>query len=319
VSEMRLVHSLDAHVDVLWGDQLLLRYVHRPATPQLESPKPYLHPLHTLGGDLVTAYRPWDHIWHKGISLALPHVGPENFWGGVTFLRDRGYEQLDNNGAMRHVAFDRLSAGDGRARIDERLEWITQAGEHWFDEQRSLRATVMEDAWVLSFGSAIVNRSGRDLAFGSPTTNGRPDAGYGGLLWRGPRSFTGGDVLTPDGVVAEESAMGDRGPWLAFVGRQDGTLHPNTLAFFDDPANPVVPTPWFVRSGPYAVVCPAPFFHDELTVADGETLTLRCDVAIADGAWTEQDVEAFRAGPLEAVRSAAGSEQPRAAGAGVGA
>jgi hypothetical protein len=54
-----------------------------------------------------------------------------------------------------------------------------------------------------------------------------------------------------------------------------------------------------VRSTPYAVAGPAPFFHDETALGDGETLALRCDVAIADGAWGEDDVEAFRAGPLQ--------------------
>jgi hypothetical protein len=204
---------------------------------------------------------------------------------------------------MRHVGFDELAAHDGRARMQERLQWVTQAGEHWFDERRSVTATVVGAAWVLSFATAIVNRSGRDLDFGSPTTNGRPDAGYGGLLWRGPRSFTGGDVLAPGGVRGEDAVMGGRAPWIAFVGRQDETLRANTLAFFDDASvNPVAPTPWFVRSGVYAVACPAPFFHEELNVPDGETLTLRCDIAIVDGAWSEQDVEAFASGPLEEVR-----------------
>ena len=83
----------------------LFRYVYRPGDPQLESPRPYFHPVTTLGGDVVTIYRPHDHVWHKGIALSLPHVGPDNFWGGPTF-RDGGYVQLPNDGAMRHDGFD---------------------------------------------------------------------------------------------------------------------------------------------------------------------------------------------------------------------
>jgi len=295
--DLRLVHTLGEHVDVRWGDGLLFRYVHRPDVPQLESPKPYLHPVHTPAGDLVTAYRPHDHVWHKGIQLALPHVGPENFWGGVTWVRGEGYAQLANNGSMRHAGFEALEAEDGAARIVERLEWVTQDGEHWIDERRTLGARMLGDAWLLTFASELRNRSGRELPLGSPTTNGRPNAGYGGLLWRGPRCFSGGDVLAP-GVRGEEAAMGARAPWLAFVGTQDETLRRTTVAFFDasDP-------PWFVRSTPYAVAGPAPFFHEEHALADGDELELRCDVAIADGAWSEDDVEAFRAGVLEEVAS----------------
>ena len=82
MTHLRIVHAADQHVEVLWGELPLARYVYRPDVPQLESPKPYLHPVRTLAGDVVTAYRPPDHVWHKGIQFALPHVGTENFWGG---------------------------------------------------------------------------------------------------------------------------------------------------------------------------------------------------------------------------------------------
>jgi hypothetical protein len=290
VSSLRIVHALDSHVVVAWGEVPLVRYVHRPDVPQLESPKPYLHPVRTLSGDLVTAYRPHDHVWHKGIQLALPHVGPENFWGGVTWVRGEGYRQLENNGSMDHVEFDALEADGETARIAERLAWHTQAGEHWIDERRELQFRVLGDAWVLSWFSELENVSGRSLDFGSPTTHGRPNAGYGGLLWRGPRSFTGGEVIVPGGPVPEEEAMGSTRPWVAFVGTHDETIRRTTLAFFADGAEP----PWFVRSGPYAVCGPAPWFHAEQTLGDGESLTLGCDVAIADGAWTAEQIEAFR-------------------------
>lgn len=292
MSELKITHALGSHVDVAWEDVTLFRYVHHPDVPQLESPKPYLHPVRTLGGDVVTAYRPHDHIWHKGIQLALPHVGTENFWGGVTWIRGQGYEQLDNNGSMDHAGFEALEADGDRALIDERLEWHTQAGEHWIDERRALGVRVLGDStWVLSWTSEIENRSGQDLALGSPTTNGRPNAGYGGLLWRGPRCFTGGQVLTPEGVRYEDDVMGTSGPWIAFLGTHDETMRHSTLAFFSDPQ-----PPWFVRSGPYAVAGPAPWFHEEETLAAGGSVALHCEIAIADGAWSAQDAEAFRAG-----------------------
>src|SRR5215475_6892483 len=98
--ELRVSHVLDHHVTACAGDVEILTYVYRPDTPRLESPKPYLHPLRTLDGSLVSAYRPHDHVWHKGIAWSLPNVGPANFWGGVTYTRDRGYVQLPNDGSM---------------------------------------------------------------------------------------------------------------------------------------------------------------------------------------------------------------------------
>jgi methane monooxygenase PmoA-like len=301
---LRLVHALGAHVELRRGDVTLLRYVHCPDVPQLESPKPYFHPVRTLDGELVTAYRPHDHIWHKGIQFAYPHVGADNFWGGVTWVRDRGYEQLPNNGAMRHVAFDALEADGDEARIDERLAWITEPGEHILDERRRIGVRVLGGAWVLSLATTLSNRSGRELVFGSPTTNGRPDAGYGGILWRGPRSFTGGTVLASGGVRGEEDVMGATAPWAAFVGRHDETIRSSTIAFFDSDDNDIAPTAWFARSGPYATVGPAPFFDVEHTLAPGAELSLRYHIAIADGELDEEEIEALRPRALAGVASA---------------
>ncbi len=76
----------------------VFRYVYEDLTDQLESPRPHLNPLRSLDGDVVSIYRPHDHLWHRGISVALPNVGEHNFWGGVTYTREQGYVQLPNNG-----------------------------------------------------------------------------------------------------------------------------------------------------------------------------------------------------------------------------
>lgn len=268
-------------IAVSWQDTELLRYTYQPPEPQVESPRPYLHPVRTLGGDLVSIYRPHDHVWHKGIAWSLPNVGPANFWGGPTFVRDAGYQQLANNGAMRHRDFEQLSDGDD-VRVVHTLDWITEQSETWFAERRSLRVMLVDGGWLLDFATALTNVSGQEIAIGSPTTAGRPDAGYGGLMWRGPRSFSGGQVLLPDAEGGDE-LMGTRAPWLGFRGRHDGHGRFSTLVFLDAPTNPGHPTKWFVRSQPFACACPAPFFAAEVPVAADETLSLRYGVVIADG------------------------------------
>jgi methane monooxygenase PmoA-like len=282
VNELRLAREDDQSLQIWYGDQRLARYVYRPTDAQLESPRPYWHPIHTLGGDQVSLYRPHDHVWHKGIAWSLPNVGTENFWGGPTYLRDRGYVQLDNDGAMAHREFVRLTADAEHVGALERLAWVTQSGEVWFDEQRQFTVTVDADAWILAFATRFTNVAGREVVIGSPTTQGRHNAGYGGLFWRGPRSFTGGTVYAPEGAGADE-LMGIRAPWLGFTGRHDETNRSSTLVFVDAPGNAGHPTQWFVRSEMFACVCPAPFFSTEHTVADGEALTLRYAVVIADG------------------------------------
>ncbi|HLT11073.1 MAG TPA: PmoA family protein [Micromonosporaceae bacterium] len=280
----RLVHDLGYALSLHYGPTELVRYVYQPTDAQVESPRPYFHPMRTLAGDLVSLYRPHDHVWHKGLAWSLPNVGAENFWGGPIYLREGGYQQRSNNGAMRHDGFDRVELHDGQVTVEERLTWVTEAGEAWFAEARSMRIAVEPDAgaWVLLFGTHLVNQSGHDVVFGSPTTQGRPNAGYGGLFWRGPRSFTGGSVHTPAGAGGDE-LMGVREPWLAFSGRHDDHGRQSTVVMVDAATNAGHPTKWFVRSTPFACFCPAPFFDTEVTLAPGAELALRYAVVVADG------------------------------------
>jgi hypothetical protein len=252
---------------------VLCRYVYRPPEPAVESPRPYFHPVRTLTGDLVSIYRPHDHVWHKGISWSLPHVGPQNFWGGPTFVRDKGYVQLDNNGRQAHRAL----TVSGTA-VWQELDWLASDGALWFQEERHLHWSVVDGGWVLEFTTAMKNVTDAVIPIGSPTTAGRPDAGYGGLMWRGPRSFTDGEVLLPTGTGGDE-LMGSRAPWLAYRGRHDGHGRTSTLVFVAEE-----PVMWFVRATPFACVCPAPFFAAEVPVGPGETLRLSYAVAVADGA-----------------------------------
>jgi Methane oxygenase PmoA len=275
----------DGPIACNWDGVELFRYVWEPTEPDLESPRPYLHPIRTLAGDEVSLYRPHDHVWHKGIAWSLCEVGGMNFWGGPTYRRDRGYVQLHNNGRMRHDRFIEVAVRDGALRIDEDLTWTTEQGEIWIAEQRRIAVSVHQGdaAWRLSFATRMRNVSGQAIPIGSPTTQGRDNAGYSGLFWRGPRSFSGGTVITEKGPAGEE-LMGSRAPWLGYVGRHDGSGRDSTLIFADNPANFCFPCEWFVRTSLFACVCPAPFFSTEYDLPDGESLALSFGVIVADGA-----------------------------------
>jgi hypothetical protein len=200
---------------------------------------------------------------------------------------------LGNNGVITHLGFPALRNDRDGVRLVEELRWVGPGGNRLVAERRRLAVAVWPNlsAWVLQFETVLRNDTNRVIPIGSPTTEGRENAGYGGLFWRGPRSFTGtGQVVTPDGVGADE-LMGWRGPWMAYVGRHDGLGPPATLAstlvFRDHPTNPGSPTRWFVRTDPYGCLGPAPFFDREYAFAPGTELRLRYDVVVADG---ERDV-----------------------------
>lgn len=287
-------HEVNRSLEVSRAGQSLLTYVYAPDDAQMESPRPFFHPMFTLDGQSVTLLRPHDHLWHKGLSWSLPNVGPHNFWGGPTYVQGQDYVQLPNNGSMDHERFTALDVTEARARISHELTWRAQPvdgeviGADVVLETRDIVVAVPAvDAWVLTFSSSITNVSGEQLDIGSPTTKGRENAGYGGLSWRGPRSFTNGTVLAP-GYAGGEQVRGMRGEWMGYCGAHDQTARHSTVVMVDDPANLRHPPQWFVRTELWAMVNPAPFFSEEVPFGPGDVIRLRYAVVVADG---ESDAE----------------------------
>ncbi|WP_416972835.1 PmoA family protein [Streptomyces sp. 4F14] len=296
---LRIVHAHGEHITVtepVTGVELL-SYVYR-AEAGWEAPKPYIHPLRTLAGDVVTDYRPNDHRWHKGLSLTASHLSGANLWGGNSYIHGEGYLAIPERvGSMRHVAFDEVSADADRVVIAERLTWHPYDGELWAEETRRVEVHDVDldsRSWALTWSSAITNRRTEPLLFGSPTTAGREMAGYTGLFWRGPRAFRDGRIIGPDGEGPE--LMGTQGEWLALSGEHDGADGYATVLFAHAPENAGGhPAHWFVRNEPFAAIAPSWAFFEELALPPGETLTRRYRVVVADGAWERADITKYLA------------------------
>ncbi|WP_218713198.1 PmoA family protein [Arthrobacter sp. BF1] len=294
-SSTKLSYSDDgAALTFTAGGQQIASYTYNPTDAQYESPRPYFHPLTTLGGDEVTIFRPWDHVWHKGLSLALPNVGNDNFWCGATYTRATEYADLNNNGAMAHKAFSSISDGVAGITAAEELQWSSQDGDPVIAEKRRFNIQLLDvpgaRAWALLFETEISNISPAPISIGSPTTEGRENAGYGGLFWRGPRSFTGGQFRSAAGTGTDEF-MGSRSEWLAFTGRHDQSCHASTITFVEDSANLGAPNQWFARSSMFACLGSSPFFSEAVLLQAGDPLTYRYAVVISDGEVDQESAE----------------------------
>ncbi|MGP4020901.1 PmoA family protein [Saccharopolyspora sp. 5N708] len=290
-----VVHELNSALSVQARGVELFRYIYRHDIAASECPAPYFHPLRTFADEVVTGNRPHDHRWHKGLAMTASHLSEQNFWGGGTYTPGApgaGYLDLPNVGALHHREFAEISAGE-RTGFVEHVDWITAAGEKWIEERRTVGVSYVrgdQGGWLLDFGTELSNVRGAALDFGSPTVFGRELAGYCGFFWRGPRSFTGGAVISPGGGSAAEM-MGTAAPWLAFVGKHDNTNNVSTLLFQDAPDNAIPDGRWFVRSEPYPVVNPSLAFFDPLVLADGDTLRLRYRLFVFDGARDREQLD----------------------------
>ncbi|MFE2304160.1 PmoA family protein [Streptomyces sp. NPDC059445] len=254
------------------GGRPVARYVTRPALPARLSPRPYLHPVTTLAGTAVTETGPADHTHHLGVGVAVPDVEGHNFWGGRTYVRDQGPTELDNHGTQRHTGF-RLCDPDG---FVAELRW-TAAGTELLRERRTVAAVALTDsAWALDFTFSLTNVTEHGLSIGSPATNGRPGAGYGGFFWRAPKERDAPRVFTAD-AEGEQAAHGRPADWLALAGAGW------TLVLAGATAE-TRRDPWFVRAADYPGVGSSLASERRLTVAAGDTLVRRVVTVVADGA-----------------------------------
>ncbi|MET9834216.1 PmoA family protein [Streptomyces sp. NPDC006385] len=247
------------------------RYVTRPELPVRLSPRPYLHPVTTLAGTAVTELSPADHTHHLGVGVAVPDVEGANFWGGRTYVRDQGPTELDNHGAQRHTAFQ-LRDPDG---FVEELRWVA-AGAELLRERRTVAATALTDAaWALDFTFSLTNVTSGPLSIGSPATNGRPGAAYGGFFWRARKESSAPDVFTAD-VAGEEAVHGRRADWLALAG-SGWTL------VFAGATDRTRRDPWFVRTAEYPGVGSSLAHDERLPIEPGDTVVRRVVTVVADG------------------------------------
>ncbi|PYC63835.1 hypothetical protein C7C45_31380 [Micromonospora arborensis] len=253
------------------------RYVVDPALDARHGPRPYLHPVRTLGGTVVTDALPADHVWHLGASLAVQDVNGSNLWGGRTYVRDVGYTWRDDHGRIAHTGWSERSAD----RLAHRLEWRDPHSAVLLTEDRRLTAVPLTgdvSAWRLDLDYTLRAPDGQDVRLGSPATNGRPDgAGYGGFFWRAVTAEPA-SVFSAS-ATGEETVNGSAEPWVALAGTgPDGRAYTLVFGGLGDGDR------WFTRTAMYPGVGVAFAFERPVTIAAGTTRRGRHAVVVADGA-----------------------------------
>ncbi|MDT0168318.1 DUF6807 family protein [Pseudarthrobacter sp. BRE9] len=255
----------------------------------VSSPRPYLHPVRTLAGTVVTDHQPLDHVWHLGVGVALQDVDGVNFWGGRTYTREAGqYVWRPDHGSIVSTGTTaaRTEAGEGHAgRLQETLSWNGPHGAPILGEERTWAwSGVAPSVWRLSLDFALSPAGGTPVSLGSPGSNGRFEGGYGGFFWRLPQC---GDaaVWTPAGS-GESQTHGSVTRWLAWSGKFDGG--PATLVFV---APEDCTDPWFVRVDGYPGVGQSLAWDAPVMARPDSPVRRRITVFVADGILSTTDIE----------------------------
>ncbi|MBT1001304.1 Gfo/Idh/MocA family oxidoreductase [Paenarthrobacter sp. DKR-5] len=241
--------------------------------PPTSSPRPYLHPVSTPGGTVVTDHQPLDHVWHLGAGVALQDVDGVNFWGGRTYTREAGgYVWRPDHGRIRTV--DRhLTATD----LSEQLQWTGPCGAPVLNETRRWEwSAVDETTWRLRLAFELSPAGTAPVQLGSPGSNGRTRGGYGGFFWRFPpcRNIR---VRTAD-AVGEQDVHGSVSRWLAWTADFDGGTA--TVMFL---APQESADPWFVRVADYPGAGSALAWDTPVSATNADPVRRTITTFIADG------------------------------------
>jgi hypothetical protein len=268
-------HHHSNAVDLTVGGAGILRYQSGSALDGRQSPRPFLHPVQTLSGTLVTDSEPPDHSHHLGISVAFSDVSGTNYWGGRTFKPGEGSVMLANHG--RQQVTDVYSGKDS---ISEYLDWIGADGGVQAVERRRIQVMRHADprAWAMSITSTIRPADELDhLEISSSAVKGRAGAGYGGIFWRFPRDARAELVLTEAGT-GTDLAHGSLSPWLSLAAVVAGRRASVVLA--QEPGRTL---PWFLRTEGYLGAGPAVAWENSRTVSRDNPLNLTLHAVVMDG------------------------------------
>jgi hypothetical protein len=283
------VRAVDADRPVLLqvDGREVASYVWRSDLPASTSPRPFLHPVRTLAGCVVTDARPHSHTHQLGISIAAPDIGGRNFWGGRTFVAGHGPAWLDDHGAQRHRRWLRHTDSE----LAHTLHWVDQEGAALLSERRAIACVPLAaNAWTLSVQTRLVNATDRPLQIRSPAALGRVGAGYGGFFWRGPAMSGQVRVQSPNGPGVR-AVHGTTAPWLS-VADTDPEGREWTMVFAPADAT-TAQDRWFVRARDYLGVGSSLTWDRPLVLEPGEQIERHILAVVADGNLTEDAAAAL--------------------------
>lgn len=157
----------------------------------------------------------------------------------------------------------------------EELRWVAAGGE-LLRERRTVAATELTDtAWALDFTFSLTNVTPDPLSIGSPATNGRPGAAYGGFFWRARKEERTPDVFTADTEGSPRST--------ADVPTGSPSSAPASTLVFAGATEQTRRDPWFVRTAEYPGVGSSLAHTERVPIAAGDTLVRRVVTVVADG------------------------------------
>lgn len=246
--------------------------------------KPYLHPLHTPAGHLVTDCMPADHRHHKGLMFALRCVDL-NFWE-----EPAGTDQC---GVQRSISIEPLGTTSSDAALStgirQRLSWEHESGDRaTYDEVREIfcHPDPTSRAFVWTWRSHRTALRAHRL-IKSEWSLAVPDGrkiNYHGLGIRLPLMWAFGDDRINGAELGGRPASwaeicGTNGPEIGCWGMINGFWNPPIAAVTLRQTHGYG---WFAIKAGFAYLSAGPSNINELDVTVGQTFSESYQVVVQD-------------------------------------
>ncbi len=252
-----------------------------------DSPKPYLHPLRSASGIIVTRSWPMqsdvageskDHPHHRGLFFAHGEVNGTDFWSEG---KDKG-----------HIVFSSLGEAKGgkdSGVITAKFNWVSPDGKNVLEESR--RMTFREVAGQRYIDFELTLKAGRDKVTLGDTKEGTfAIRVVKSLEEKTPKCAPCTGVMSSsEGSRGETQIWGKRATWVDYSGTVEN--EPLGITIFDHPQNPKHPAYWHARAyGLFAVnqFGEHDYYNDKtrngsVTIEPEKSITFRYRVVIHPG------------------------------------
>lgn len=262
------------------GDQTVWRLVF-----DARQPKSYFHPLATVDGEVLTAFEPADHRWHRGLWWSWKFINGLNYW-------EENPKTGESQGVNELTRATVVPGKDFTARAELSFSYHPPGQAAVMTEIRKL-AIGRPDAsgqyaidWTSEFtaGNAAVTLGRTPLPH---EQGGAAYGGYAGLSLRLLSQPDGWSIRTSEGTRRVPDIHGKNARWMNWSSGDSG------IAIFDHPENLRQPTPWYAHdSPPMSFFSPAILFNEPLVLAAGKSLKLRYQIRVHSKPVTVEQIEA---------------------------
>lgn len=257
-----------------------------------ETHKPYLHPLRTADGMIVTRSYPMenvegeakDHPHHQGVWFTHGDVNGYDFWANSKLTPKHGKVVLDK--------ITRVQGGARTGIIEADFNWNDPSGKTLVKERRRMTFYGEPDTRTVDFDITLT-AAGEPVKFG--------DTKEGTFAIRIHDDLTekrkGGMMSSSTGATTMKAIWGKPFPWVDYSGTLQGK--PVGIAIFDHPTNPKHPTHWHSRDyGLFAanIFGEHDFYRDKersgaVTLEPGKSMRFRYRVVVHPGLTDQTKIE----------------------------